>query len=53
MLKLDLYWKTNRAWYHYSDDEEEPVPILNENAPKEAKESYANYLKQISNYKAS
>lgn len=43
MVKLDLYWKSNRAWYHYNDA---LIPVLNEDAPPEAKESYQNYCKQ-------
>ena len=44
MVVLDLYWKTNKEWWHR--DEKSLCPVLNDNAPKEAKESYARYLEQ-------
>lgn len=39
---LDFYWKTNRDWWHVEGFER----VINEDAPKEAKESYNHYLKQ-------
>lgn len=43
MKKLDLFWKTNRDWWEYRNG----VPVLKDNAPAEAKESYERYLKQV------
>ena len=43
MRKLDLYWKSNRDWWEYDKDF---YPVLTENAPKEAWESYLRYLEQ-------
>lgn len=44
MVALDLYWKTNKNWWHR--DEKNLRPVLNKDAPKEAKESYKRYLEQ-------
>lgn len=44
MKKLDLYWETNREWWHYDEAYNQ---ILNDDAPEEAKESYAHYLEQL------
>jgi len=43
MRKPDLYWKSNRDWREYDKDF---YPVLTENAPKEAWESYLRYLIQ-------
>ena len=43
MRKFDYFWATNEDWYHvnqYGD------PVLNEDAPREAIESYRRYLEQ-------
>ncbi len=43
MRKYDYFWMTNEEWYHtdeYGND------IVNDDAPKEAKESYERYRKQ-------
>ena len=43
MRKLDLYWKSNRDWWEYDKDF---YPVLTENAPLDAWESYLRYLEQ-------
>ena len=43
MKKLDLFWKSNKAWWEFRDG----VPVLKDDAPQEAKDSYTNYLKQM------
>jgi len=43
MTVLDLYWQSNKNWYHY----EGWNAVLNEDAPPEAKASYKQYLKQL------
>lgn len=40
---IELYWHSNRDWWHYDGY----AMVINEDAPKEAKESYKRYLKQI------
>lgn len=44
MVKLDLYWKTNKEWCYF---DEARGFVLREDAPLEAKESYKNYCKQL------
>ena len=41
---IDLYWKSNKDWYHW--DEEVEGYVINDDAPEEAKESYERYLEQ-------
>lgn len=43
MKKLDLFWATKREWWEYKDH----VRVVREDAPLEAKISYARYLEQI------
>ena len=43
MRKLDLYWKTNRDWWEFKNH----IPVVKDDAPLAAKESYQNYLKQV------
>lgn len=43
MKRYDFYWKSNHDWYHFNDD---LFPVMNDDAPDEAKESYRNYLRQ-------
>ena len=43
MRKLDLYWMSNREWITFTEE----GPVLRDDAPPEAKESYERYLKQI------
>ena len=44
MRKLDFYWKTNKEWYYRKEN---GTCVLKDTAPKEAKESYERYLKQV------
>lgn len=47
MKNLDLFWRSNRSWYHYEEVEKDIlIPVVNDDAPSEAKQSYENYLKQ-------
>lgn len=39
------YWKTNKAWYGITDDGKY---YLKDNAPPEAKESFAKFKKEMS-----
>ena len=43
MKKVDLYWKSNPAWWEYNKD---LIPIMKESAPPEAKASYERYIQQ-------
>lgn len=43
MRKLDYFWKSNKEWWHR---DENATPVLNDDAPKEAKESYENFKRQ-------
>ena len=43
MRKYDLYWKSNPDWFDYDDN---LFPVMTDNAPPEAIESYNNYLRQ-------
>jgi hypothetical protein len=40
---MDIYWMSNKDWYHRNEN---LVPVLNDNAPPEAQESYKHYLEQ-------
>ena len=42
MTTLDLYWKSNKDWFHWEGFK----AVLNNDAPPEAKKSYENYLRQ-------
>lgn len=42
MKKIDLFWQSNEDWWEIQNH----VIVLKEDAPPEAKESYARYLKQ-------
>lgn len=42
MKKIDLFWQSNDAWWEVKEN----IPVVREDAPPEAKESYARYLKQ-------
>ena len=44
MRKYDLYWQSNRDWWYINDD---CTPVVKDDAPQEAKESYQRYLDQI------
>jgi len=43
MRKLNLYWRTNEEWYHFDKNMN---PVVNDDAPEEAKESYRQYLEE-------
>ena len=43
MVKLELYWESNRDWYHYDGW----TSVLNDDEPEEAKRSYRVYLQQL------
>ena len=43
-----LFWRTNREWYDYDENEE---IYLTDKAPEEARESYQNYLDIIEEQK--
>jgi len=40
---LIITWKSNKDWYHRKEN---GVCVLNDNAPREAQESYKHYLEQ-------
>lgn len=42
MRKLDLFWRSNRDWWEFKNH----IPVIKEDAPPEAKASYARYLEQ-------
>ena len=42
MRAYDVFWMSNRDWYKLKNG----VRIIKEDAPKEAQESFDNYLKQ-------
>ena len=44
MKKLDYYWRSNPDWWHW---DENMFPVVNDDAPEEAKESYKHYLEQL------
>ena len=50
MRKYDYHWMSNKDWYHMKDN---GVCVVNDDAPAEAKESYANYLEQKRNHEKS
>lgn len=43
MRKLDFFWRSNKEWYHITEDGHF---VINADAPKEAQESYKHYLEQ-------
>ena len=43
MRKYDTFWMSNKNWWHWSEAGDQ---ILNEDAPEEAKKSYAHFLQQ-------
>ena len=45
MRKLDTYWRSNKAWFHYVG--ENRVPVVNDDAPIKARNSYKHYLEQL------
>lgn len=40
--KLDLYWRSNPEWWELKNH----VPVIREDAPREAQESYKKYIEQ-------
>ena len=44
--KLDLFWRSKREWWHA----EGYKPVVNDDAPLEAKKSYEHYLQQMKKY---
>lgn len=50
MRRLDHYWKSNRSWWHWDKN---CFPVINEDAPEKAKESYRNYIKQLKEHSES
>ncbi|MEJ8789139.1 MULTISPECIES: hypothetical protein [Dorea] len=43
MRVLDMFWMSNENWFYFDG----LVPKIREDAPREAKESFKNYLKQL------
>ena len=43
MRILDVYWQTNDHWWEFRNH----IPVVRDDAPEEAKISYAHYLEQI------
>ena len=44
MTNYDLFWCSNPDWFYFDHVKGK---ILKEDAPQEAKESYARYLRQV------
>ena len=42
MRKFDYFWCSKKEWYHYED----LIRVVNDDAPKEAQESYKHFLEQ-------
>lgn len=42
MRKYENYWSSNPDWYYFKNGR----PVMSENAPEEAKESFKRYLEQ-------
>ena len=42
MRKYENFWQSNPDWYYFKNG----LPVLSENAPEEAKESFKRYLEQ-------
>lgn len=43
MVRLDMYWASKDEWCHFEGNR----LVINEDAPKEAQESYKRFLKQL------
>lgn len=43
MRKVDMHWMSNYDWWDIKDE----IPVVREDAPPEAKESYKRYLIQL------
>ncbi|MGI6608885.1 MAG: hypothetical protein ACOX1F_07965 [Erysipelotrichaceae bacterium] len=48
MRKVEVKWKENPKWWHYNEN---GLPIINNDAPEEAKESYKKYREQCESIK--
>ena len=46
MRKLDMYWKSNRAWWEFRNH----VQVIKDDAPVEAQISYERYIRQLNSY---
>ena len=46
MRKPSLKWRERNEWFHF---DEHLNPVVNDDAPSEAKESYRHYLEQQRN----
>lgn len=46
MVKLDMYWASEKSWLKFEDDK----ILLRDNAPEEAKQSYRRYIKERDQY---
>lgn len=46
MRKLDMFWMTNKAWYELKHDGDKWEYFIKDDAPEEAKKSFAHYLEQ-------
>lgn len=44
MKKMDYYWMSNDNWWTIKNH----TPVVREDAPEEAKQSYKRYIKQNS-----
>lgn len=42
MRKYESFWSSNSDWYFFKDG----FPVMDKNAPEEAKESFKKYLEQ-------
>lgn len=49
MLKMENKWRENKDWWHYN---EYGLPVVNDDAPEEAKESYKKYVEQSKSNKS-
>lgn len=43
MRLYDVYWKKNDDWWEFRNH----IPVVRDDAPEEAKRSYAHYQEQI------
>lgn len=45
MKRIDMHWMDKKEWWEIKNH----VPVVKNDAPQEAKESYKHYLEQTSN----
>jgi len=43
MKRIDMHWMDKKEWWEVKDN----VPVVKNDAPQEAQESYKHYLEQI------